>query len=182
MGKPVVSPSLVITSVVLGVGITVLAGILPARNAARITPMDALRPTVAEVEYKRRTGTSFIIGMVMIGLSIIALISGNMAFVGLGGLLFLVALIMVAPGLLRPIAFVFGKLTAWLYAREGTGELAQGNLTRQPARVVITASASMIGIAIIVALGGMTSSLTGMMDSVVHAESGQRLSVHASFR
>jgi putative ABC transport system permease protein len=170
--KLVVSPSLILTSVLLGVGITVLAGLLPARNAARVTPMDALRPSVAEVEYKRRTGTSFIVGLVLIGLALIGLISGNMGLVGLGGLLFLVGLIMVAPGLLRPISFLFGKLTAALYARDGTGELAQGNLTRQPARVVITASASMIGIAIIVALGGMTTSLSGLMDSVTRKSLG----------
>jgi len=134
--------------------------------------MDALRPSVAEVEYKRRVGTSFIIGVVFAGLSVIALISGNIGMVGLGALLLLVGLILMAPGLLRPIAYIFGKLTAAVYAREGTGELAQGNLTRQPARVVITASASMIGIAIIVALGGMTTSLSGMMDSVTHKSLG----------
>jgi putative ABC transport system permease protein len=172
LGAPVVSPVLVITAVMLGVGITLLAGLLPARNAARITPMDALRPTVAEVEYKRHAGISFVIGLIFTCLSILALISRNISLVGLGGLLFLTGLIMIAPGLLRPIAFVFGKLIAFLFARQGTGELAQGNLTRQPGRVVITASASMIGIAIIVALGGMSTSLSGMMDSVIHKSLG----------
>ena len=170
--KVVISPALIVTSVVLGVGITVLAGLLPARNAARVTPMDALRPTVAEVEYKRRTGIGFIIGLVLTALAVVALVSGNMSLIALGGLLFLAGLIIIAPGLLRPIAYMFGKLTAAVYAREGTGELAQGNLTRQPARVVITASASMIGIAIIVALGGMTSSLSSLMNDVVHKSLG----------
>jgi putative ABC transport system permease protein len=172
MGKPVVSPSLVVTSVLLGVGITVLSGLIPARNASRITPMDALRPSVAEVEYKRRAGAGFIAGLVMIGLALLALASGNMGFISLGGLLFLLGLILVAPALLRPIAFVFGRLTALLYARQGTGDLAQGNLTRQPARVTITASATMIGLAIVVALGGMSTSLSGMMDSVLHKSLG----------
>ena len=172
MGKPVVSPTLVVTSVLLGVGITVLSGLIPARNASRITPMDALRPSVAEVEYKRRAGAGFIAGLVMIGIAILALATGNMGFISLGGLLFLLGLILVAPALLRPIAFVFGRLTAWLYARQGTGDLAQGNLTRQPSRVTITASATMIGLAIVVALGGMTTSLSGMMGSLLHKSLG----------
>jgi putative ABC transport system permease protein len=172
MGKPVVSPTLVVTSVLLGVGITVLSGLIPARNASRITPMDALRPSVAEVEYKRRAGAGFIAGLVMIGVALLALASGNMGLISLGGLLFLLGLILVAPALLRPIAFVFGRLTALLYARQGTGDLAQGNLTRQPSRVTITASATMIGLAIVVALGGMSTSLSGMMGSLLHKSLG----------
>jgi putative ABC transport system permease protein len=172
MGQPIVSPMLVVTSILLGVGITVLSGLIPARNASRVTPMDALRPSVAEVEYKRRAGAGFIAGLVMIGLALLALASGNMSLIALGGLVFLFGLILVAPTLLRPIAFVFGRLTAWIYARQGTGDLAQGNLTRQPARVTITASATMIGLAIVVALGGMTSSLNGMMGSLLHKSLG----------
>ncbi len=172
MGQPVVSPTLVVTSVLLGVGITVLAGLLPAQNASKVTPMDALRPSVAEVEYKRRASGSFIAGLVMIGAALLGLTTGNMSFISLGGLLFLVGLILVAPALLRPIAFVFGRLTALLYARQGTGDLAQGNLTRQPSRVTITASATMIGLAIVVALGGMTTSLNSMMGPLLHKSLG----------
>ena len=172
VGQPVVSPALVVSSILLGVGITVLSGLIPARNASRITPMDALRPSVAEVEYKRRASAGLIAGLVMIGLAILALASGNMGLIALGALAFLSGLILAAPALLRPIAFVFGRLTAWLYARQGTGDLAQGNLTRQPARVTITASATMIGLAIVVALGGMTSSLNSMMGSLLHKSLG----------
>jgi putative ABC transport system permease protein len=172
MGKPVVSPTLVITSILLGVGISVLSGLIPASNASKVTPMDALRPSVAVVLFKRRAGGGFFAGLVMIGLALLALASGNMGLISLGGLLFLIGLILVAPALLRPIAFVFGRLTALLYARQGTGDLAQGNLTRQPSRVTITASATMIGLAIVVALGGMSTSLNGMMSSLLHKSLG----------
>ena len=172
MGNPVVSPTLVLTSIALGVGVTVLAGLIPAQNAAKVTPMDALRPSVAEVEYKRRAGFGSIAGVVLVGLAVAALLSGNTNLIALGSLLFLFGLILVAPLLLRPIAYVFGKLTSLLYARQGIGELAQGNLTRQPSRVVITASATMIGLAIVVALGGMSSSLSSMINSTVHKSLG----------
>ncbi len=172
IGAPVVSPQLVLVSFVLGVGITILSGLLPALSASTVAPMDALRPTVAEVEYKRRSGIASIAGLLLALLSILALISGNMSFIAPGSMLFLIGLILLAPVLLRPIASAFGKLTALLYARQGTGELAQGNLTRQISRVVITSSATMIGLAIVVALGGMTTSLTGMMNSTVHKSLG----------
>ena len=172
MGRPIVSPTLVVTSILIGVGVTVLSGLIPARNASRVTPMDALRPSQAEIEYKRRTNAGFIAGLAMLGVALLALASGNMGFISLGSILFLLGLILAAPALLRPIAFIFGRLTALVYARQGTGDLAQGNLTRQPARVTITASASMIGLAIIVALGGMSSSLSGMMNSTLHKSLG----------
>ncbi len=170
--KPVVSLSLLITSVLLGVGVTVLSGLLPARSASRVTPMDALRPTTAEVEYKRRITGGFITGLVFIGIAILGLISGNMGLIGLGGLLFLAGLILTAPLLLRPIAWAFGRLTAWMYARQGISDLAQGNLTRQPGRVSVTVSATMIGLAIVVALGSMTSSLNGMMEPLLRRTLG----------
>ena len=172
MGRPIVSPTLIVTSILIGVGITVLSGLIPARNASQVTPMDALRPSQAETEFKRRIGTGFIAGLVMLGGALLALASGNMGLISLGGILFLLGLILAAPAMLRPIAFIFGRLTALIYARQGTGDLAQGNLTRQPARVTITASATMIGLAIIVALGGMSTSLSGMIKSTLHKSLG----------
>ena len=172
IGRPVVSPALAVTSALLGVGITVLAGLIPAQNASKVTPLDALRPSVAEMEYKRRTGADFIAGLILIGVALLGLTTGNMSLISLGGVLLLVGLILVFPLMLRPIAQVFGRLTSLLYARQGTGDLAQGNLTRQPSRVTITASATMIGLAIVVALGGMSSSLNNMMGALLHKSLG----------
>ncbi len=157
---PVVEPALVVVSIVLGVGVTLFAGLLPALSASRVTPMEALRPTLGEVMQRiSRIGT--IAGVVMIVIAIVGLFTGFFPLVALGGLLFLVGLVLVAPALVRPIANLFGAMLALIFARQGTGELAQGNLTRQPSRSAITASATMIGLAIVVGAGGMMFSLTG---------------------
>jgi putative ABC transport system permease protein len=157
---PVVEPSLFIVSIALGVGVTLFAGLLPALGASRVTPMEALRPTLGEVMQRvSRIGT--IVGAVMIVVAIVGLLTGFFPLVALGGLLFLIGLVLVAPALVRPIANLFGAMLALVFAREGTGELAQGNLTRQPSRSAITASATMIGLAIVVGAGGMMFSLTG---------------------
>ncbi len=160
LGDPIITPSILIVSIVLGVGITVLAGLLPAIRASRITPLEALRPSVAEVEFKRQAGWSFIAGVIIAILSILALFSGQTALIVPGGLLFLVSLVLMAPGLVRPLAIGFGWLMARLTARSGTGDLAEGNLTRQPSRTAITVSASMLALAIVVAAGGMVGSLS----------------------
>ncbi len=48
LGSPVVSPGLIVICVLLGVSVTVLAGLIPARSASRVTPLEALRPSMAE--------------------------------------------------------------------------------------------------------------------------------------
>jgi putative ABC transport system permease protein len=172
VGSPVITPALVVVSIVLGVGITVLAGLLPARSAGRITPLEALRPSVAEAEFRRRASIGSIIGAVLIGLTALALFSGNPALIVPGGFLFLIGLVMVAPLLVLPIARVFGGLIELMYARQGIGGLAQGNLTRQPSRVAVTASATMLGLAVMVAAGGLVTSLTGTLYEVMHRSLG----------
>lgn len=155
-----VEPSLVVVSIVLGVGVTLLAGLLPALHASRITPMEALRPSMSEVMQQISRGGA-IAGGVMIASALAGLFAGVFELVALGGLLFLVGLALIAPALVRPIAKLFGNILALIFARQGTGELAQANLSRQPSRAALTASATMIGLAIIVGAGGMMFSMVG---------------------
>jgi putative ABC transport system permease protein len=160
VGAPVVQPGLIVLTVALGVGVTVFAGLLPAIGASRVTPLEVLRPSATEAR-QRAVGLGTAIGLGLIVLAALGLVSGNVGLAGLGGLMFLIGIVLVAPALVKPIASAFGLLIALAYAREGTGTLAQGNLTRQPSRAAITASATMIGLAIIVAVGGMVWSLSG---------------------
>jgi putative ABC transport system permease protein len=140
-------------------------------NASRVTPMEALRPSVGEM-IQRISRISTIVGAVMLVLAIAGLLSGNFGLVALGGLFVLVGLVLVAPALVKPIANVFGMLLALIFAREGTGELAQGNLTRQPSRAAITASATMIGLAIVVGAGGMIFSMVGLAENMFSRSMG----------
>ena len=160
MGPPVVQFSLILMTLGLGIGVTLLAGLLPALSASRVSPLEALRP--ASSALPRHTVTpSTIIGMVLLVLAIVGLISGNTGLTFLGGLMFLLGIVLTAPAVVRPVTAMFSRLIALTYARDGIGPLAQSNLTRQPSRSAITASATMIGLAIIVGMGGMIWSISG---------------------
>jgi putative ABC transport system permease protein len=172
LGMPVISPSLVLISVLLGVGMTILASILPAWNASRITPLEALRPTQAEMDFKRQTSASFFIGVAIVVITAIAILSGQAALIIPGAILFLVGLVLVAPALVRPFASLFGRLVEVATIRAGIGNLAQSNLTRQPSRVAVTASASMLGLAVIVAAAALMSSMFGMVFGMIKASLG----------
>lgn len=167
LGWPVVSLELILVSILAGVGVTVLAGLIPAYYASRVTPLEALRPSAAEVTVKRQAGFGAMTGLVIALLSVAAIFSGQAALITPGSLFFLLGLVLMTPALVRPFALLFGRLTALLFARQGIGGLAQNNLTRQPTRVAVTASASMLGLAVIVAAGGLVSSMTGMLDGMI---------------
>ncbi|MGQ0603099.1 MAG: ABC transporter permease, partial [Anaerolineales bacterium] len=167
VGSPVVSVSLLVTSVALGVGVTLVAGLLPARAASRVTPLEALRPAMAEAIFKPLTTFSFWVGVIGIGLAIAALLSGNSAFISLGSVLFVAGLVLIAPALVQPIARLFGLLLAVVFARAGTAELAEGNLARQPSRAAVTASTTMIALAIIVMAATILSSVSGTFISML---------------
>jgi putative ABC transport system permease protein len=167
LGWPVVSLELILISILAGVGVTVLAGLIPAFYASRVTPLEALRPSTAEVTVKRDAGRGAIAGLVIAILSVAVIFSGQSALIMPGGLFFLLGLILIAPALVRPFALFFGRLIGVVFARQGIGSLAQNNLTRQPTRVAVTASASMLGLAVVVAAGGVVSSMTGMLDGMV---------------
>jgi putative ABC transport system permease protein len=167
VGAPVVSPALLVAAVVVGVGLTLVAGLLPALKAGRVSPMEALRPPVAEVVSARTEGKTFLVGAVMVGLALVILLSHNLGLLALGGVLFLIGLVLAGPVLVRPVAITFGALFTRLSPQQGIDHLAEGNLTRQPTRAAVTASATMIGLAVIVMAGGLVSSVSsGFLDAL----------------
>jgi len=167
VGAPAVTVGLVVLSVVMGVGVTLFAGLLPARAASRVTPLEALRPAMAETLFKPLTTLGFWVGVVSVGLAVAALLSNNSTFISLGSMLFIVGLVLIGPALVQPIARLFGLLLALAFARSGTVELAEGNLVRQPSRAAVTASTTMIGLAIVVMSATILASVSGTFISML---------------
>ncbi len=160
LGNPVVPPALVGICLLLGVSISVLSGLIPAIKAARIVPLDALRPSVADVNYRKQTGIFFLMGSILIGGGILMLFSDQMMWIGIGAFAFLLGLVCITPAAVRPFALLFGKILARFYRRQGVGSLAQGNMSRHPGRTAITVSATLLGLAVAVAAGTLVSSVS----------------------
>lgn len=138
--------------VALGVGVvvTVVAAIIPARKAAKVPPIAALRDvSVPPASLGRRIAvgagvTAFGLAMVLFGL--FADISNAIAVVGFGALITFVGVSLVAP----LVARAFARWAGVPVARTGVvGRLAQENAMRRPRRTASTASALMIGVALV---------------------------------
>jgi putative ABC transport system permease protein len=153
---PGITPGNLILSVVLGIGVTVVSGILPARAATNVTPLEALRPATVSVQ-RHLLGRGDIAGAVILVLAVLTLLSGQPGLAIFGAILFLIALAMLAGALVAPLANLFSRLIEVIYAREGG--IARGNVIRQPARAAVTASTVMISLTIILGTAGMMSSV-----------------------
>lgn len=173
IGSPGLSAGLVAQSLVLGLGITLIGGVMPALSATKVTPLEALRPAVAvESGARRSVRRQAISGVALIGLAAAGLASGSFALGMLSALLVLIGLVLVAPALVKPLADLFGRMLELIFAREGA--IAHSNLVRQPGRAAVTASTLMISLAIILAVVGVFSSVinqaVGLVDSSLGAD------------
>lgn len=156
LGAPVFTAGTWITAIVLGVGVTVASALIPAIGAGRVTPMEALRPQVGEV-YERRVTKRAWVGVGLIVLALACLATRQNGPVALGAVLFLVAIALVAPAAVSPLADVFGQVVELIFAREGA--IARSNLQRNPGRSALTVTAVMLGLASIVATLGVVTSI-----------------------
>lgn len=146
----------VVLAVTLGIGVTVLAGLLPALSAGRLTVLAALRAEPpAAVE--RRVSIGSMIGAGFVVLGVVGLFLGNSTITFVASILVLTGLVMLAPLLLSPVARVLEPVISRVFAREGM--LAEGNLKRNPGRASVTMSALMIALSIVVALAAVFSSV-----------------------
>ncbi len=152
---PQLTAGAVVGTAAIGLLTALIAGYLPARTASRISPLEALRPApVADVKRTARWG--LILGTVVMVIAAVLLVSSQGTAPG-GAVLFLVGMLLAAPGLVSPLARLFSPLLSLWFAREG--DLAQGNLTREPGRAAITASTLMIGLASLIMIFALVSSM-----------------------
>lgn len=151
-GQTVIAPRTVVVALVIGTAITSLSALIPARRASRIPPVAAIRDVA--VEQPPRLLRRLAIGIAVLGIGALLLFTGlvtrpsnAVAYVGAGGFAVLVAVIVLGPVLARPVTRALG---APLPAMGGmTGTLARENAVRNPKRTAVTASALMIGVALV---------------------------------
>ena len=169
----------VVWSYVVGVGVTAVAALLPARRASRIAPIAALRDDVAlpESTMRRRVlvGTVLVlVGAALIGLSLTG--DGNAALLGIGGgiVLVLIGVFLMSAFLGRPVLHLFGAIYRRLFGT--VGRLAAQNALRNPRRTGATASALMIGLALMSMMSIFGSSASASTDAAI--EQVADLAVH----
>jgi putative ABC transport system permease protein len=167
----------VIVALVVGILVTVLASLRPAFRATRVPPIAAVREgaTLPEGRFARyRTPWSIV--LTVLGFASLAYgLFGHglgttkvLLYMGIGTLLVFFGVSLLSARIARPLA----QLIGWPSARVGgvAGGLARDNARRNPQRTASTASALMIGLALVtlvaVLAAGITKSFRGAVNDL----------------
>jgi putative ABC transport system permease protein len=148
-GPVVLTARTVLIASFVGIIVTIASAWLPARRAAKIAPVAAMR-RVAFEQHDRST-RRVVVGAVVTTLGVsavmVGLAQGQAGLVGLGAALVFIGVSVLGPVLVRPVSFVLGGPISRL--RGVSGQLARQNTSRNPARTARTASALMIGVGLV---------------------------------
>lgn len=166
VGGAPLNPAALALAFVIGAGVTIGASLLPAVAAARVSPLDALRPSTRPGR-RLRDRVPFLGGLVALAvlLAVIAypLDRGreSLPAVLLGAGILLLGALAVAF-LLQPLAAVVGRPFEWFFGAQGL--LGRANLGRDRVRTGLTVGALAIGLAAVVALSAVSASARATAD------------------
>lgn len=171
----------VLVSLLTGILITLVAALVPAVRATSVPPISAVRegatlprsPLALYAPYVSSTAVALGVALLAAGLFAPGVgVTTVLVLSALGCVALFLGIALVSSRLVRPLASLLGRPAARLAG--AAGRLARENAVRNPARTAVTASALMVGIALVtfVAVLGhaLRTSVGRAVDGVVRAE------------
>ena len=162
----------IIVSLAVGIIVTELSAFVPARRASKVSPVAAIRGQV-DVAKKKSLQKRFIAGIVVLAIG-----AGFMWFglfmdppfnrliaVGGGAAVSFLGVSVLSPLLVQPFIYIFSFPARALGLLAGS--LAARNTKRSPRRTAATASALMIGVALVAFVGIFANSVKGTIDDII---------------
>ncbi|MCL1871415.1 MAG: FtsX-like permease family protein [Promicromonosporaceae bacterium] len=171
----------------LGTALCLVAAALPARKAALVPPVQAMRDDVAP---ERGVRLRAVVGaaLAVVGGAVLWLASrlgsalgdahvtgwpwldgqNPRVVLGVGAGLLLVGVLVASPAVARWVLRALGAPAALLL--KPLGGLARGNVTRNPRRTAATAGALLIGMALVACTGVIAASTKASVSTVVNTE------------
>ena len=178
-----ITPEVIISSLLIGVLVTIVAALIPAWQAGRISPLEALRVRGIRKEgWLLRQGWK--LGVLFLLISFIILVANpfpydvqfrlgslTVIFLFFGGTLLIPGSVGIWQRITRPVVH-------WLYGT--AGQLGSRNIQRSKLRTTLTVAALMIGVSMIIITRGMTDSFRGDLETWINAYVGGDLLVTSS--
>ncbi|HEY9377519.1 MAG TPA: FtsX-like permease family protein [Jiangellaceae bacterium] len=163
-------PRTVLVAYAVGIIVTLIAAYVPARRAAKVAPVAAMRDDVALPQSSRKQhaglgGVLTAIGAVCMGAGLFFDVPQAGWLVGFGIVAVFVGVALLAPVVGPPIVRV---IAAGFPRFFGTvGRLARENAQRNPRRTAATASALMIGMALVATMSVLGQSTNKSIDKAL---------------
>ncbi|MEP6697872.1 MAG: FtsX-like permease family protein, partial [Pseudonocardiales bacterium] len=168
-GPIVFAPRTVIVAFAVGIVVTALAALFPARRASAVSPMAALRDAATPDRSLRRqtVAGALVLGLGAVGVAL-GLGGSGLALLGGGTLLAFVGVAMLSPVISRPVAGLLSRP----FSRHLPGRLGRVNTLRNPRRTASTAAALMIGLALVSAVSVLGASLKASVQKIADTAIG----------
>jgi putative ABC transport system permease protein len=162
----------VLSSLIVGVLVTVVAAVLPALRASRISPVAAMQDVATPDRPLTKVSVSGAIvgaaGGTMLGLGLSG--RGGLWLILGGVLVCFIGVALLTPLISRPVVGLLGRLFSWSVP----GRLGRLNSGRNPRRTAITAAALMVGIALVtgvtVVMDSAKTSLAAQAEDTIKAQ------------
>jgi len=169
----VLTPQTVLISFTVGVVVTMVAAYVPARRAGRVPPVAAMREDALtrDTSLRRRSvvGAVFLVlGAAAAGYGVVGAPGNDAAWIGSGALVWILTTALISSVVGKPVLLGCRALFRRLFGTPGL--LAGENALRDPRRTGATASALMIGLALVSTIGVLANSFSTSIADVVDEE------------
>jgi putative ABC transport system permease protein len=174
-GPLVLTTEAAITGLIIGITVTILSSLLPARKASQVSPMEAIRDSVSTPRRKSLfirlvfgslisvTGFGMLFGVLYDFLDLPTL--SSLQQVGFGAGIIFIGISVITPSITKPFVVLFDKAYNLVFGI--LGKLATENSKRTPRRTASTASALMIGLTLISLANVITTSFKAQAESLI---------------
>ena len=164
----VVTTATIVTALVVGVVVTFLASVTPAVKGSRVAPLAALRENAIDrsgsSKWRAAFGAIALGGGIALTITAVTNSEGALARAGLGALATLVGAVALGPVVARPVSALVGLPLATF---RGSGRLARRNAMRNPRRTSGSASALMVGTAVVALFTTVGASVKASVGDVI---------------
>ncbi|GAC1327417.1 MAG: FtsX-like permease family protein [Candidatus Dormibacteria bacterium] len=159
-------PAVILGVALLGVVATVGCALVPATRAARVAPLEAIRPqgTYDTERAQRRTTAvgiaALVVAAILVGAPLAqrsadgSLAGTSLTLVAVGIAMLFAGLVAVIPALLRPLTWLLSRPLRLLVPGETL--LARNAVVRRPQRSALTIAGLMVSAALVVSVAGLT--------------------------
>jgi putative ABC transport system permease protein len=170
----------VIAALVVGIGTTLVAAVIPALRATRVSPVTAMASGVQQPSLRARRGSQIAAAVFLIGGLALTLgglfgsgtATSKLGSMGAGAIAIFIGVALTARYVVRPLAGVLGWPVERIFRTPG--RLARENAERNPGRTAVTSAALMVGLGLVVFVAvfasGLKSSFASQIDELVRAD------------